>query len=196
MASTSYTTPAAHSHASGPWDTSARSATDPLKDEVKLQFGGGVCWLCEGPYPSLIQVEVAHNVHASIEATVVSPSMAGNGDPSPGLYRAHLKHMMRLCITCHGYDDPYPIWAILPETGNELVSIPQAVPRISTDSSFEGASRLPFPPMVREPIVEDHELIIDAGMPPEVRNQINDSMQLGSRPDPTPRRRRQKEVKY
>ncbi|EEQ89335.2 uncharacterized protein BDCG_04455 [Blastomyces dermatitidis ER-3] len=42
---------------------------------------------------------------------------------------------------------------------NELVSIPQAVPRISTDSSFEGASRLPFPPMVREPIVGDHELI-------------------------------------
>ncbi|OAT04961.1 hypothetical protein BDBG_01434 [Blastomyces gilchristii SLH14081] len=195
MASTSYTTPAAHSHASGPWDTSARSATDPLKDEVKLQFGGGVCWLCEGPYPSLIQVEVAHNVHASIEATVAHRWQAMGILPQV-FYRAHLKHMMRLCITCHGYDDPYPIWAILPETGNELVSIPQAVPRISTDSSFEGASRLPFPPMVREPIVEDHELIIDAGMPPEVRNQINDLMQLGSRPDPTPRRRRQKEVKY
>ena len=102
MASSSYT---AHSHAAGPWAASARSATDTVKDDVKLQYGG-ICWLCENPYPSLIQVQVAHNVDASIEATVVShslpvfhvcfglviskyfmigPSMAGDGDPSPGL---------------------------------------------------------------------------------------------------------------
>lgn len=109
MASSSCTTPAAYSYAAGLWTASARSATDTVKDDVMLQYGG-VCWLCESPcpYPSLIQtqMEVAHNVDASIEATVVShslpvfhvcsglviskyfmigPSMAGDGDPSRGL---------------------------------------------------------------------------------------------------------------
>lgn len=40
-------------------------------------------------------------------------------------------------------------------------------------------------PMVREPITDDHGNTIDAGMPPEVRNKVNDLMQLWSRPDPT-----------
>lgn len=40
-------------------------------------------------------------------------------------------------------------------------------------------------PMVREPIADDHGNTIEAGMPPGVRNQVNELMQLWSRPDLT-----------
>lgn len=40
-------------------------------------------------------------------------------------------------------------------------------------------------PMIREPIADDHGNTIDAGMPPEVQNQVDKLMQLWSRPDPT-----------
>ena len=40
-------------------------------------------------------------------------------------------------------------------------------------------------PMVREPIADDHGNTIEAGVPPEVQNQVNELMQLWSRPDRT-----------
>lgn len=40
-------------------------------------------------------------------------------------------------------------------------------------------------PVVPEPITDDHGNTIDAGMPTEVRNQVNELVQLWSRPAPT-----------
>ncbi|KKZ63923.1 hypothetical protein EMCG_01782 [[Emmonsia] crescens] len=100
MASSSYTTPAAYSHATGSWAASARSARDTVKDDVMLQYGG---------------VQVAHNVDASIEATVAHRWQAMGILPR-GFYPAHPKKLMPLCIACHhAYNDPYPIWVALPE---------------------------------------------------------------------------------
>lgn len=68
MASSSCTTPTAHSLAAGLWTFSDRSASITAKEQVKLQYGG-VCWLCETPYPP---IQIAHNIDASIEIIVVS----------------------------------------------------------------------------------------------------------------------------